>query len=423
MTRHRAVDDGVRTKTSADQGAVERSVAKFFASLSPSSSPSFHLMRQRHGEYLARGVGPMSSGYTAMDASRMWYCYWCLHGQDVLGRLEDVAEARGELVEWMRSCQSPRGGFGGGPQQLPHLATTYAATMALCILGAFDVIDRRAMLDFLLSVKQDDGSFRMHDDGEVDLRASYCALSVAQMLNLLTPELTARAGDFVLACQTYEGGLGALPGLECHGGYAFCGLAALTVLGETGKLDLDAFAFWLSRRQMTFEGGFSGRSNKLVDGCYSWWIGGCFPLLKLAVPESTAWKSWDPYALVDAPSSDEDVWEDAQSEPEDGQPSEPTSTGDLLFDQLALQHYIVLCCQQMDGGLRDKPEKNRDHYHSCYCLSGLSVAQTAGAGETAPPLFGVPENRVRPVDPVFNICTDRADAALAHYACAESIGC
>jgi hypothetical protein len=27
-------------------------------------------------------------------------------------------------------------------------------------------------------------------------------------------------------------------------------------------------------------GGFKGRTNKLVDGCYSWWIGGAFPLLE-----------------------------------------------------------------------------------------------------------------------------------------------
>jgi len=26
-------------------------------------------------------------------------------------------------------------------------------------------------------------------------------------------------------------------------------------------------------------GGFRGRTNKLVDGCYSWWVGGCFALV------------------------------------------------------------------------------------------------------------------------------------------------
>jgi protein farnesyltransferase subunit beta len=27
-------------------------------------------------------------------------------------------------------------------------------------------------------------------------------------------------------------------------------------------------------------GGFKGRTNKLVDGCYSWWVGGLFTLLE-----------------------------------------------------------------------------------------------------------------------------------------------
>lgn len=38
-------------------------------------------------------------------------------------------------------------------------------------------------------------------------------------------------------------------------------------------------------RQMSFEGGFQGRTNKLVDGCYSWWQGGIFSLLHSALIE------------------------------------------------------------------------------------------------------------------------------------------
>lgn len=37
-------------------------------------------------------------------------------------------------------------------------------------------------------------------------------------------------------------------------------------------------------------GGFKGRTNKLVDGCYSWWVGGAFALLEAlgvsAIPDS-----------------------------------------------------------------------------------------------------------------------------------------
>ena len=38
---------------------------------------------------------------------------------------------------------------------------------------------------------------------------------------------------------------------------------------------------WTANKQMKFEGGFQGRTNKLVDGCYSFWQGGAFPLLHM----------------------------------------------------------------------------------------------------------------------------------------------
>ncbi len=34
------------------------------------------------------------------------------------------------------------------------------------------------------------------------------------------------------------------------------------------------------------EGGFNGRTNKLVDGCYSFWQGGVLPLLQSLPPEA-----------------------------------------------------------------------------------------------------------------------------------------
>lgn len=32
-------------------------------------------------------------------------------------------------------------------------------------------------------------------------------------------------------------------------------------------------------------GGFRGRTNKLVDGCYSWWCGGLLPIAKYLLEE------------------------------------------------------------------------------------------------------------------------------------------
>ena len=79
-----------------------------------------------------------------------------------------------------------------------------------------------------------------------------------------------------------------------------------------------------------------------------------------------------------------------------------------------LQRYILLCAQDVNGGLRDKPSKPRDFYHTCYNLSGLSVAQhvlTGGADGGEPYVWGDRGNNlIGRTDPVFNIRTERLDA-------------
>lgn len=34
---------------------------------------------------------------------------------------------------------------------------------------------------------------------------------------------------------------------------------------------------------MKFEGGFQGRTNKLVDGCYSFWCGAIMPIVQAII--------------------------------------------------------------------------------------------------------------------------------------------
>jgi protein farnesyltransferase subunit beta len=189
-----------------------------------------------------------------------------------------------------------------------------------------------------MSLKQPDGSFLVAHDAEVDVRGTYCLLVVAHILDLLTPELLAGVPAFIASCQTYEGGFAsasqpyyvAAEGLsdgdggsgpqvilgdvrpplgEAHGGYTFCALAswimlqpyldlgsATTAIGtatattatatvsqtdQSARIDYKRLLRWLVQMQGSeIElGGFRGRTNKLVDGCYSWWVGGCFSLL------------------------------------------------------------------------------------------------------------------------------------------------
>ena len=211
------------------------------------------------------------------------------------------------------------GGFGGGYGQMPHAATTYAAVLALAVLSetsaaALELLEeiRPRLYPWLVSLHSTTetttpGSFRMHHDGEIDVRATYCVVAVAQLLHLLSSStLRHHSAEYVARCQSpWEGGFGGEPGAEAHGGYSYCAVAALqllllvddtdstdtdgglesssssTSLGQ--MIDLPALAGWLSRRQMAFEGGFNGRANKLVDGCYSFWQGGAAAIVSQAL--------------------------------------------------------------------------------------------------------------------------------------------
>ncbi|KAI8927395.1 terpenoid cyclases/protein prenyltransferase alpha-alpha toroid [Entophlyctis helioformis] len=378
-------DEGFPTETSDAQFEVEDSVRPLL--LNKPADPK--LLRARHVAYLQQSLPGLSRWFVSLDASKPWIVMWILHALDLLGvPLSDRIKT--SAISTIAACECATGGYGGGPGQIAHLATTYAAINALAIVGteeAYRSINRPTLYMFLLSQKQPDGSFRMHDGGEIDVRGTYCALNTAQLLGMMTSDLTDRAAEFVSRCQTYEGGIGPVPGVEAHGGYSFCALAAMHILGKIDMLDLDALTSWVCARQMQLEGGYQGRTNKLVDGCYSFWQGGIAALLELHLSRKHGY---------------------------------PVH----LMDRNALQTYILVCCQSERGGLRDKPAKGPDFYHSCYVLSGLSLTQydySTSDGETvvatlSPTNLGPASNILRSTHPAHNLAFEHIQSIQAFFA-------
>jgi len=244
-------------------------------------------------------------------------------------------------------------------------------------------VNRKALVTWMDRLRCPDGSFTMHEGGEIDIRGVYCALSVASLVNIYTSELFHLTDEWLLRCQTYEGGFGGTPGMEAHGGYTFCGFAALLLMGKEKLCDIDNLLLWAANKQMKLEGGFQGRTNKLVDGCYSFWQGGIFPLIHVSIEKSQSYKL------------PEYEW---------------------LFSSQGLQEYTLICCQDPRGGLIDKPGKHRDFYHTCYTLSGLSVCQhfrTRDCQKTT--CFGDESNELIETHPVYNITIEAANRATQYF--------
>ena len=290
--------------------------------------------------------------------------------------------------------------------------------------------------------------------------------------------------------------MGGEPGNEAHGGYTYCGLAALILLDRIDAINVPELVRWVAHMQGSMEGGFKGRTHKLVDGCYSFWQGATFALIKtyfaantdpwqqLVRPLSENTDGLDDLPMYDAAvvpysphqeamnqgekklrkraeelaidleeglrflvrrSGEGDIpferrlrldlfqstFEECQatmhaidvafsvafpigSEERRQLPFTQMENRDgheqLLFDNIGLQFWILLHCQMEMGGLRDKPNKAADPYHTCYCLSGLSVAQ-----HSAGIVLGPEQNALIETDPLLNVITEKAKAAVQYY--------
>ncbi|SSD60406.1 related to Protein farnesyltransferase subunit beta [Saccharomycodes ludwigii] len=304
----------------------------------------------------------------ALDAAHPWLVYWICNAYRILSEspLPPTInlKIKNKFFPPLLTTLKKAGPFGGGVNQIPHVVANYASILSLGLTDSpeiWSLIDRKAIYEWFLKLKLPNGSISTSEStGEHDVRSIYCCLSVASLLNILTMELVEGMLDFLINCQTFEGGFGGSPGEEAHGGTTFCALASLVILIPflypnkvlDDFIDVDNLLRWLSARQPNEEMGLNGRSNKLVDGCYSFWVGG-----SAAILESLGYP--------------------------------------FVIDKSALREYILRCCQSTETrGFRDKPGKRPDFYHTNYVLLGLCCCDSVFYTKDSNPLNFV--SRIKP---------------------------
>ncbi|VVT56404.1 uncharacterized protein SAPINGB_P005041 [Magnusiomyces paraingens] len=289
------------------------------------------------------------------DSSRVSLTYFCLAGLDLLGTLNDstTPDQRRKWADWLYQhlLVGPTG-FRGSPTHAidrtqegikdnckiaidtydgANVAATYFALLSLAVLRDDRIaakVNAPKLAAHLARCQHTTGTFAgafapNYDEqnktplGEPDSRVTYMAMSVLHLLGQTTVADRAAAAQFIVASQTYEGGLALLPGAEAHAGYTYCGLGTLRLLEkeEINKnvelLDVNRMRGWLLRRQiwptdpltigqlrdleeldenaphhwpLDSQGAFSGRTNKQADTCYCFWgVGSLLALDKLVM--------------------------------------------------------------------------------------------------------------------------------------------
>ena len=417
-------------RTDIDQENTELRVLKYFEEVgfSTRSSEEFNgeakYYRLLHYNFAKKLMSKLPGGYSSLDSGYPWLLYWVTN---IITMCKDNyalnQKDKMQFVQILKELQHEDGGFCGSPKGHAHLISTYAAVMAIVNLGipeAYDIIDINKMKNFLLKMKNNQfdinqepsytdkngvylitrdknnefisyhtaypGTFQNHINGESDLRSTYCAMVIASVLNLINYDdlendpITKGVVNNIKNCQTFEGGLGPEPFCEAHGGYSYCGIATLVLLKKLNEIDTNSFVRWLVNRQMTKEGGFNGRTNKLVDSCYSFWQGSIFNMIYMGDNKFT-------YDM------------------------------ELLYDQLSLQAYILFACQNLqNGGLIDKPGKFPDLFHTNYATAGLSLSQECLKDNFKVALNSDLDDVFEKMNPIYCVTQEKIEKALKYYA-------
>ncbi|OMO58950.1 Prenyltransferase/squalene oxidase [Corchorus capsularis] len=329
------------------------------------SSPLPYFDRDRHVAFLEMMYNLMPYHYQSQEINRLTLAFFTISGLHLLQALDRVDKER--VADWVLSFQAhPRskaelnngqfyGFHGSRTSQLPpdengvsahnfgHLASTYCALAILKNVGFnLSTIDKESILISMRNLQQPDGSFMpVHIGAETDLRFVYCAAAICFMLEDWRGMDREKAKEYILNCQSYDGGFGLTPGLESHGGGTYCAVASLRLMGyieddllsknaSSSVVNVPLLLDWCMQRQAA-DGGFQGRANKPSDTCYAFWIGAVLRILG----------------------------------------------GYKFIDKVAL-HRFLLTCQSEFGGFSKYPGTLPDIYHSYYGYTAFSLLEEPG---------------------------------------------
>lgn len=141
--RHVSASKRVRRAPSSTGGPDTRHLLRADV-LADTDVPVSALAHDVHRSFLERIFSkPFPGTFLAFDSSRCWLIYWTAQANALMGiQMDEHTKTRAisTLLHSQngvakRSAQSSVGGFGSGHGQISHLMGTYAAVMALAILG------------------------------------------------------------------------------------------------------------------------------------------------------------------------------------------------------------------------------------------------------------------------------------------------
>lgn len=296
-------------------------------------------INQHHSRFLRKKQSDIAKKKS--DQQSIWTLYW-LHSACALLNIEATTDTVFDLA-----CNL----FEPYETKTKNIGNIYAGLTILSSVNPnknikdLDTIEgsniKREIEDTIKCLKNADDTYRMYEYGETDIRSIYCAIAVSKYFELpiITPI------DYIISCQSYDGGFSGTPDTESHAGFTYCAVATLTITNELQRCNLMGLIGWLVCRAENV----NGRVSKESDSCYGFWIGATVKILEISGYINEELKN-------------------------------------AIFDSL---YNFVMKCEEKWGGFKNKISGSADLQHTAYALFFLSLDNKYnGFNHTIDPLLG-----------------------------------
>uniref|UniRef100_A0A915JT20 Geranylgeranyl transferase type II subunit beta n=1 Tax=Romanomermis culicivorax TaxID=13658 RepID=A0A915JT20_ROMCU len=95
--------------------------------------------------------------YVMAEYLRMSGVYWGLTAMDLMGKLDEMNKK--DILDFVLTCQCPNGGFAASQNHDAHLLHTLSAIQILILINSLNLVDIDCIVTFVKSLQNDDGSF------------------------------------------------------------------------------------------------------------------------------------------------------------------------------------------------------------------------------------------------------------------------
>lgn len=243
--------------------------------------------KEKHVKYFLKHLEVLPTPYSSQDTNRLTILYFCLGSLDILNSI-DLIKNKKEIIEFIYSLQikdEKKGGFIGGTflqgdskYYKSHITMTYVALCCLLILqDDLTRVSKKEIISSLKYLQNESGCFEAtYQGGDTDMRFTFCACAISWLLKDFSGINIEKTVEYIKESNRYDFSYPHEIGLEGHGGYTYCALSSLYLLGKL-EPNINLIEWLLFRQEI---GGFNGRPHKDQDTCYSFWVGASLSLLK-----------------------------------------------------------------------------------------------------------------------------------------------